>query len=124
VCAESGMEALVTFKWGSGLHFRRLVDWSPRCRLRRATTATGSAAYEAAAVSPTASRTSSSHRGITPLMGDRMSAAGRLVCVAGGPAGPAGGAGKTGADSVVTGAGALAALLAAGTAVPVPGVGG
>jgi hypothetical protein len=50
-----------------------------------------------------------------------MSAAGRLVCVAGGPDG---GVGKTGAGSVVTGAGALAVLLAAGAAVPVPGVGG
>jgi hypothetical protein len=54
-------------------------------------------------------------------MGDRMSAMGRLVWVAGGLAGRVG---KTGADPVVTGAGALAALLTAGTAVPVPGVGG
>jgi len=54
-----------------------------------------------------------------------MSAAGRLVCVADGPAdGPSGGVGKTGADSVVPGAEALAALLAAGAAVPVPEVGG
>ena len=99
---------------GALLHGRRLADWSPRCRLRRATTATGSAAYEAAAVSPTASRTTSSHRGITPVTGARMSAAGRLACVAGGRVG---GVGKTGADSVVTGTEALAALLASGTAV-------
>ena len=46
---------------------------------------------------------------------------GRLVCVAGGPAGDVG---KTGAGSVVTGAGALAALLAGGAATPVPGAGG
>ena len=52
-----------------------------------------------------------------------MSATGRLVCVAGGRVGVS--VGKTGADSVVTGAGALGALLAVGTAVvPVPGVGG
>jgi hypothetical protein len=50
-----------------------------------------------------------------------MSAAGRLVCVAGGPAGDVG---KTGAGLVVTGAEALAALLAAGAAVPLPGAGG
>ncbi len=49
-----------------------------------------------------------------------MSAAGRLVCVA---AGAAGVAGKTGGGSVVTGAEVLAALLAAGAAVSVPGVG-
>jgi hypothetical protein len=50
-----------------------------------------------------------------------MSAAGRLVGVADGRAV---GVSKTGADSVVTGTEALAALLAAGTAVPVPEVGG
>jgi hypothetical protein len=50
-----------------------------------------------------------------------MSAAGRLVGVADGRAV---GISKTGADLVVTGTEALAALLAAGTAVPVPEVGG
>jgi hypothetical protein len=49
-----------------------------------------------------------------------MSAAGRLVCVAGGRAD---GVGKTGAG-VVAGAEALAALPAAGAVVPVTGAGG
>jgi hypothetical protein len=50
-----------------------------------------------------------------------MSAAGRLARVADGPAD---GVGKTGAGSVLTGAAALAALLAPGTAVPVTGADG
>jgi hypothetical protein len=58
-----------------------------------------------------------SQRGIIPVMGARMSAAGRLDCVARG-------VGKTGAGKAVTGAEALAALLAAGAAFPVPRVGG
>jgi hypothetical protein len=49
-----------------------------------------------------------------------MSAAGRWVCVADGLAD---GVGETGAGSVVTGAGALAALLAAGVAIPATEVG-
>ena len=52
---------------------RCLADWSFRCRLRRARTATGSAAYAVAASSPVASRVSSSHPGI-PVTGARMSA--------------------------------------------------
>jgi hypothetical protein len=57
------------------LHLRCLADWSFRCRLRRASTATGSAAYAVAASSPVASRVSSSHPGI-PVTGARMSAIG------------------------------------------------
>jgi hypothetical protein len=49
-----------------------------------------------------------------------MSAVGRWVCVADGLAD---GVGETGAGSVVTGAEALAALPAAGLAIPVTGVG-
>lgn len=58
-----------------------------------------------------------SHRGIIPVMGARMSATGRLVCVARG-------VGKTGAGSATTGAVALAVLLAAGAAARLPEVGG
>jgi hypothetical protein len=51
----------------------------------------------------------------------RMSATGRWVGVADGLAD---GNGKAGAGSVVTGAEAVAVVLAAGVAVPVVGVGG
>ena len=57
------------------LHLRCLAEGSFRCRLRRARTATGSAAYAVAASSPVASRVSSSHPGI-PVTGARMSAIG------------------------------------------------
>jgi predicted lipoprotein with Yx(FWY)xxD motif len=100
-------------------HLRRLVDWSPRCRLRRARTMTGSVAYAAAASSPVPSRTSSSHRGI-PAMGDRMSAIGRR---AGDGDGFAEGAGEAGVGPAVTGAEALAVLLVAGAAIPATGAG-
>ena len=62
---------------GSGevLHLRCLAEGSFRCRLRRARTATGSAAYAVAASRPVASRVSSSHPGI-PVTGARMSAIG------------------------------------------------
>ena len=100
-------------------HLRRLADWSPRCRLRRARTMTGSVAYAAAASSPVASRTSSSHPGI-PAMGDRMSAIGRR---AGDGDGFAEGVGEAGVGSAVTGAEALAVLLVAGAAIPATGAG-
>ena len=96
---------------------RRLADWSPRCRLRRASTATGSVAYAVAASNPVASRTSSSHGGI-PLKGTRKSAVGRWVCV-----GFADGMGETGPGSVAAGAAALAALLADGAAIAATGLG-
>ena len=57
------------------LHLRCLAEGSFRCRLRRARTATGSAAYAVAASRPVASRVSSSHPGI-PVTGARMSAIG------------------------------------------------
>jgi hypothetical protein len=100
------------------LHLRCLADWSFRCRLRRARTATGSAAYAVAASSPVASRVSSSHPGI-PVTGARMSAIGLRDRFADGRA-----------DGVAAGsvrladARARAALPAAAVAVPVTVVDG
>ena len=100
------------------LHLRCLAEGSFRCRLRRARTATGSAAYAVAASRPVASRVSSSHPGI-PVTGARMSAIGLRDRFADGRA-----------DGVAAGsvrladARAWAVLPAAAVAVPVTVVGG